>query len=325
DVRISGEGLALGLTASEISRQLRSNLFGTTAIKQQEGRNEVSVKVRLLEQYRQSEADLLAMMIKTPSGDYVPLTRVASIGRSISPATVTRRDGRRTVDVTAEMTPRGETPQVIAALQASVLPQMKADFPGLDIRLGGDQRRQAESISSLLKSCTLALILIYMLLAIPFQSFVQPIMVMAAIPFGLVGAYLGHIMLGYTLSMISILGIVALSGVVVNDSLMLINTYNIYLKRGMNWRDAVIRAASRRFRPIILTTMTTFGGLAPMIFETSRQAQMVTPMAVSLGFGIVFATAITLVIIPCLCGVIEDVRGLFGNNHPTTEPVVAEG
>ena len=309
DVRINDAGLALGLTADDISRQLRNNLFGTTALKQQEGRNEVSVKVRLQEDYRQSEADLLNTMIRTPSGDYVPLTRVASIGHSISPSTVTRRDGRRTVDITAEMNPRGATPQVVAALQANVFPQMQADFPGLNIRLGGDQRHGAESAASLMKSCALALLLIYMLLAIPFQSFLQPLLVMIAIPFGLVGAFLGHIMLGYTLSMISILGIVALSGVVINDSLMLINTYNMYLKRGMLWREAIVRAATRRFRPIILTTLTTFGGLAPMIFETSRQAQFVTPMAVSLGFGIIFATVITLAIIPCLCAVIEDIKG----------------
>ena len=148
-----------------------------------------------------------------------------------------------------------------------------------------------------------------MLLAIPFQSFVQPLLVMAAIPFGLVGAFLGHIILGYTLSMISVLGIVALSGVVVNDSLMLINTYNVYRRRDMDWHCAIIRAGCRRFRPIILTTLTTFGGLAPMIFETSRQAQFITPMAVSLGFGILFATVITLAIVPCLCAMVEDIRG----------------
>ena len=311
DVRISDEGLALGLTASDISRQLRNNLFGTTALKQQEGRNELSVKVRRQEEYRQSEADIFDILIRTPSDDYVPLTRVATIDRSIAPSTVTRRDGRRTVDVTAQMTPRGDTPRVVAALSADVFPQMKVDFPGLDIRLGGRQRDKAESLSSLAQSCGLALLFIYMLLAIPFQSFLQPLIVMVAIPFGLVGAFLGHIILGFGLSMISILGVVALSGVVVNDSLMLINTYNAYLKRGMFWRDAIIRAGCRRFRPIILTTVTTFGGLAPMIFETSRQAQMMVPMAISLGFGILFATFITLAIIPCLCAVIEDIKALF--------------
>ena len=308
DVQISGEGLALGLTANDISSQLRSNLLGATALKQQEGRNELSVRVRLKEQYRHSESDLFNMMIRTASGDYIPLSKVANISNSISPSYVSRRDGRRTADVTAEMNPRGETPKVIAALQATVIPQLKNDIPGLEVRLGGSQRSINETTASLIKSCTLALLLIYMLLAIPFQSFVQPLLVMAAIPFGLVGAYMGHILLGYTLSMISMLGIVALSGVVVNDSLMLINTYNVYTKRGMDWYSALIKAGCRRFRPIILTTMTTFGGLAPMIFETSRQAQFITPMAVSLGFGILFATIITLAIVPCLCAVVEDIR-----------------
>lgn len=321
DVRISEEGLALGLTANDISRQLRSNLFGATAIKQQEGRNELSVRVRLKEQYRQSEADLFNMMIRTPSGDFVPLIRVASIENSISPSYIRRQDGRRTVDVTAEMSPRGDVQRVVSEFEAGVFQQMKMDFPGLEITLGGSQRDISQTSDSLLKSCTLALLLIYMLLAIPFQSFVQPFLVMAAIPFGIVGAYLGHILLGYTLSMISMLGIVALSGVVVNDSLMLINTYNVYIRRGMDWHSAIVRAGCRRFRPIILTTLTTFGGLAPMIFETSRQAQFITPMAVSLGFGILFATTITLAIVPCLCAITEDVKGLFSKKYQTQKQV----
>ena len=315
DVRISEEGLALGLTANDISRQLRSNLFGATAIKQQEGRNELSVRVRLKEQFRQSEVDLFNMMIRTPTGDFVPLTRVARIENSISPSYIRRQDGRRTVDVTAEMNPRGDTPRVVSELEASVFAQMKADYPGLEITLGGSQRDISQTTDSLIKSCTLALLLIYMLLAIPFQSFIQPLLVMAAIPFGVVGAYMGHILLGYTLSMISMLGIVALSGVVVNDSLMLINTFNIYIRRGMDWHSAIIKAGCRRFRPIILTTLTTFGGLAPMIFETSRQAQFITPMAVSLGFGILFATTITLAIVPCLCAITEDIKGIFSRDY----------
>ena len=321
DVRMSEEGLALGLTANDVSRQLRSNLFGSTAIQQQEGRNELSVRVRLKEQYRQSEVDLLNMMIRTPSGDYAPLTRVASIDNSISPSFINRTDGRRTIDVTAEMNPRGSTQQVVSSLEANVFEQMKMDFPGLEITLGGSQRDISQTSASLIKSCTLALLLIYMLLAIPFQSFVQPLLVMAAIPFGLVGAYLGHIILGYTLSMISVLGIVALSGVVVNDSLMLINTYNVYRRRGMDWHSAIIKAGCRRFRPIILTTLTTFGGLAPMIFETSRQAQFITPMAVSLGFGILFATVITLAIVPCLCAMVEDIRGIISGKSDRAENI----
>lgn len=163
-------------------------------------------------------------------------------------------------------------------------------------------------MSALLKSSLLAMLLIYALLAIPFQSFTQPLLVMAAIPFGLVGAFLGHMILGYTLSMISFMGVIALCGVVVNDSLILLTTYNKHRKDGKDWREAINQAATRRFRPIILTTLTTFGGLAPMIFETSREAQMLIPMAISLGFGILFATFITLAIIPCLIGVGHDIK-----------------
>lgn len=311
DIRISDEGMALGLTANDISRQLRNALFGITAIKQQEGRNEVSVKVMLNEALRQSEADLLNMMIRTDDGSYIPLTRVAAIGKSTAPSSVTRRDGSRTVDITAEVNPRGSTPQIISSLQNNVFEELQAKYPGLQIDLGGDQKRAAKSMSALLKSSLLAMLLIYALLAIPFQSFTQPLLVMAAIPFGVAGAFLGHIILGYTLSMISFMGIIALCGVVVNDSLILLTTYNGHRKDGKDWREAINQAATRRFRPIILTTLTTFGGLAPMIFETSRQAQMVIPMAISLGFGILFATFITLAIIPCLIGAGHDLKSWF--------------
>lgn len=312
DIRISDEGLALGLTADDISSQLRSALFGSTAIKQQEGRNEVAIKVLMDEEQNQSAADLMNFMIRTDSGSYVPLPKVASVEYSKAPATVTRRDGRRTVDITAEVTPRGSTPQIVASLEQTVFDQMKADYPGLQIGLGGDQQQSAEGMSSLMTSSLIAVILIYALLAIPFQSFVQPLLVMSVMPFGLVGAFLGHIILGYTLSMVSFLGVIALCGVVVNDSLMLINTYNHnQRKEGMGWYEAIVQASTRRFRPILLTTLTTFGGLAPMIFETSREAQMIIPMAISLGFGILFATFITLIILPCLCGVQEDVRQLM--------------
>ncbi|WP_422410802.1 MULTISPECIES: efflux RND transporter permease subunit [unclassified Endozoicomonas] len=311
DIRISQEGMAMGLTADDISKQLRNALFGVTAIKQQEGRNEVSVKVMLNEALRQSEADLLNMMIRTDDGNYIPLTRVATVDHSIAPSTVIRRDGNRTVDITAEVNPRGSTPQIISSLQKNVFDELLAKYPGLQIDLGGDQKRAAKSMSALLKSSLLAMLLIYALLAIPFQSFTQPLLVMAAIPFGLVGAFLGHMILGYTLSMISFMGVIALCGVVVNDSLILLTTYNKHRKDGKDWREAINKAATRRFRPIILTTLTTFGGLAPMIFETSREAQMLIPMAISLGFGILFATFITLAIIPCLIGVGHDIKSRF--------------
>jgi len=312
DVSINSVGLAMGLSADEIAKQLRHAFFGVTALKQQQGINEVAVKVQLDEQYRQSEMDLHNLMIQVPSGSYVPLSRVANVLNSVAPSQVTRRDGRRSVEVTADVTPRSSTPQLIASLQQGIFVELKQRYPSLTLSLGGEQKNAANSMSALSKSSLLALIVIYALLAIPFQSYTQPLLVMAAIPFSLVGAVLGHMILGHPLSIISILGIIALCGVVVNDSLMLLTTYNRNRADGESWREAITNAATRRFRPIFLTTATTFCGLAPMIFETSKEGQLMIPMAISLGFGILFATVITLIIIPCILGVGQDIQqGLF--------------
>ena len=308
DVSINSVGLAMGLTADEISKQLRHAFFGVTALKQQQGINEVAVKVQLDDQYRQSEMDLHNLMIQVPNGSYVPLSRVARVHNSIAPSEVTHRDGRRSVEVTADVSPRSTTPQLIASLEQGIFAELRQRYPNLKLSLGGEQKNAANSMSALNKSSLIALIAIYALLAIPFQSYTQPLLVMAAIPFSLVGAILGHMILGHPLSIISILGIIALCGVVVNDSLMLIMTYNRNRADGETWRDSITNAATRRFRPIFLTTATTFCGLAPMIFETSKEGQLMIPMAISLGFGILFATVITLIIIPCMLGVGQDIK-----------------
>ncbi|GEA49681.1 multidrug resistance protein [Vibrio inusitatus NBRC 102082] len=308
DVSISSVGLAMGLTADDISQQLRHAFFGATALKQQQGIHEVAVKVQLDEQYRQSELDLYNLMIQIPNGQYVPLSRVANVAHSVAPSEVTRRDGRRSVEVTADVADRSKTPQLVASLQQGIFTELEHRYPSLKISLGGQQKNAANSLSALSKSSLLALIVIYALLAIPFQSYTQPLLVMAAIPFSVVGAVLGHMILGHPLSIISILGVIALCGVVVNDSLMLITTYNRNRAKGETWREAIVNAATRRFRPIFLTTATTFCGLAPMIFETSKEGQLMIPMAISLGFGILFATVITLVIIPCMLGVGQDIK-----------------
>jgi len=182
-----------------------------------------------------------------------------------------------------------------------------------------------ESMGSLFQGLLLALFAIYALLAIPFGSYYQPLIVMIAIPFGIVGAVLGHILMGYSLSLMSMMGVVALSGVVVNDSLVLIDYANRLARAGTGTLDAIHRAGVRRFRPIMLTTLTTFGGLAPMIFEKSLQARFMIPMAISLGFGILFATTITLAIVPCLYSMAEDIRKLLQRVRPLEpEPDVAQ-
>ena len=252
----------------------------------------------------------------TPAGGYVPLHQVAELKRNRAYTSIERRDGRRTVEVTADVEPRRATSQILATLKANTLPSLTRDYPGLSYDFEGRQADMRKSMASLIGGFLIAMIVIYALLAIPFRSYIQPMIVMAAIPFGLIGAVIGHIIMGYSLSVLSLFGVVALSGVVVNDSLVLITFANQRRnKKGMIAVDAIHDAAIQRFRPIMLTTLTTFGGLAPMIFETSRQARFLIPMAVSLGYGILFATVITLILVPCLYLLVDDLRQRVGRDR----------
>ena len=308
DFSLTPAGQSLGLSSRDVARQVRSAFSGSIALRQQRGRNEVSVRLQLPEDERRHEYDIENLLIRTPSGRFVPLREIASVERGRAYTTITRRDARRTLNVSANVESPQQNSLIIAELNTSILPGLGRDFPGLSYSFQGRQARLAESTSGLNYGFIGALLCIYFLLAIPFRSYVQPMVVMLAIPFGLVGATLGHILLGYNLSLMSMMGIVALSGVVVNDSLVLIDFANRLRDQGTSPREAIVAAGVRRFRPILLTTLTTFGGLAPMIFETSRQARFLIPMALSLGFGILFATVITLLLVPCFYLLIEDLR-----------------
>jgi multidrug efflux pump subunit AcrB len=310
DFSIKPEGQSLGLTSKEVARQVRSAFNGAEALRQQRGRNEVTVRVRLPEKERKSEYYLENLMIRTPSGGFVPLLEIADLKRGRAYTTITRRDGRRTVSVSANVEPIGETSRIEAALSDDILPVLAKKYPGLAYGYQGRQADMSESLASLITGFTLAMLSIYFLLAIPFGSYTQPLIVMLAIPFGILGATLGHLIMGYNISLMSMMGVLALAGVVVNDSLVLIDFANKKRQQGVTPGHAIRMAGLRRFRPIVLTTLTTFGGLAPMIFETSRQARFMIPMAISLGFGILFATVITLVLVPCFYLLLEDLHGL---------------
>lgn len=309
-------GRSLGLSAREIASQVRAAFFGAEVLRQQRGRNEVRVLVRLPEGERTQIKDVTSLLIRAPAGTYVPLDTVARIEPGHAYDTISRRDGRRTVQVSGNVTPRSEANQVVAAVQADTLPQLQRDFPGLSYSLEGRQADMRDAIASLGLGFLLALALIYVLLAIPFSSYVQPAIVMFAIPFGVFGAIIGHVLMGYSMSIISIMGIIALSGVVVNDSLVMVHYANQRRALGDSAFESIVRSGARRFRPIMLTTLSTFGGLAPMIFESSRQARFMIPMAISVGYGILFATAITLLLVPCLYMIIEDIRDRLGAAKP---------
>jgi multidrug efflux pump subunit AcrB len=311
DFRINENAHSLGLTAGEIAGQVRNAFYGREALRQQRDRNEIKVLVRFPESERTSEYNIENLVIRTAAGRDVPLYQVATVEKGRAFREITRRDGHRTVTVTANVQPDKETNLVLSRLKTKTLPQLLRDYPGLSYSFQSRQAYMRDALQSFLYSATLALIIIYALLAVPFGSYVQPTIVITAIPLGVIGAVIGHMIMGYNMSIISMMGIIALGGVVVNDSLIMLHYANHKRREGLSPGEAIWQAGVRRFRPILLTTLTTFGGLAPMIFETSRQARFMIPMAISLGFGILFATAIMLVFIPCLYLIVEDVLDWF--------------
>ncbi|MYJ17725.1 MAG: efflux RND transporter permease subunit, partial [Gemmatimonadetes bacterium] len=304
------EARTLGLTLDNLARQVRSAFFGDEALRVQRGREDMRVYVRLPEEERNAIADVEGYLVRTPGGGEVPLGRVASVRFGSSPTTIQRKDGQRVLTVTADVNTAVVTgDEVTNLLEGSILPEIASLNPGLTYSFGGEQQEQVESFGALGGGFALALLAIYALLAIPFGSYTKPLIIMAAIPFGIIGAVLGHVILGLQMAIMSLFGIIGLSGVVVNDSLVMIDFINERLGRGMPGREAIIEGAKARFRPILLTSITTFLGVAPLVFETSIQAQFLIPMAASLGFGILFATVVLMMIVPALAMVQHRVMG----------------
>lgn len=304
---------ALGLTAQGVGQQLRSAYYGSRAIRQLRGQNEIELLVKLPEKQRDSAYSLSKYKVKTPDGQFVPLKEVAQteLGRSF--ISIERRQGQRVIQVTADANPRSKSRFVLNDLEESVLPELGRKFPELDYSFEGRHADMRESMGSLKVLFTIAMIGIFALLAVPLQSYIQPFIIMTSVPFGIVGAVVGHLIMGYNLSVISLMGVVALSGVVVNDSLILTTFANrLREQEQFTVKKAIHESAIRRFRQVMLTSLTTFGGLAPLIFETSRQARFIIPMAISLGFGILFTFIIILCFTPLLYIAVDDLRSLLG-------------
>ncbi len=313
NLQLTPEARSLGLTADELARQTRGYFYGVEALRQQRGRNEVRVMVRLPESERSTLDTVEKAVLRTPSGTEIPFSEAAVSTEGRAYTSIKRTDGRRVNSVTADIDPDvANGNEITAVLDDTVLPRLQREFPGLTWTFEGEQNAQAESLQSLGTGFVAALFVIYALLAIPFRSWVQPLVVMIAIPFGIIGAVIGHIVMGYGFSIISIFGIVALSGVVVNDSLVLVVTINEMRRNrpDLSLREMVVAAGARRFRPILLTSVTTFFGLMPMVLETSVQARFLIPMAISIAFGIIFATFIILLLVPAIYLAIEDGIGL---------------
>jgi multidrug efflux pump subunit AcrB len=310
DFKLLPEGRNLGLTSNAVGQQVRGAFFGALAMRQLRGNNEVEIRVKLPLEERKDISNLEDFIIRTQDSIEVPLLDVVEVQVKEAFTSINRRDGQRVVNIGMDVEPSNAVSRVLASINDEVLPQLRVDYPGLIWTYEGSQADMRESTSTLWGTFTMALLIIYGLLALAFGNYIQPLIVMMAIPFGIVGAVIGHIILGYDLSLVSLMGMIALSGVVVNDSLIMIDYAN-GIRKDNSIYESIREAGIRRFRPIMLTTLTTFGGLTPIILESSSQAYYLIPMAISLGFGIIFATSIILVIVPCLYLMLEDIRLLI--------------
>ena len=297
-IELKQEAYLMGVTRSTIVNQIRQAFFGLEAQRIQRGRDDVRVMVRFPAEERTALAHLKGMLITTATGEQIPLHLLAELTPGRGPSTIQRINGYRTVNVRADVDKQAANMTALQNDLYAYLDTLVAQHPKVSYRIGGEGEEESETLDSLRWGVYAALFAIFCLLAIPFRSYVQPLIVMSVIPFGLIGAMVGHWLMGMNLTIMSILGLVALTGVVVNDSLVLVDYINKTHAKTQDLMSAILSAGAARFRPVMLTSLTTFIGLMPLLFEKETQAQFLIPMAVSLGFGIIFATAITLILVP---------------------------
>ena len=323
---ITSNAESLGLSLQDLARQVRQGFYGEEAQRIQRGRDDIRVMVRYPERDRQSLGDLESMRVRTPDGSEVPFSTVARADMGRGFATISRVDRRRAINVTADVDDAVASANDISAdLTENFLDPLVARYPGVYYTVEGEQKDQMEAMAALANGLVVALFVIYALMAIPFKSYIQPLIVMTAVPFGIVGAVWGHAIMGLSMSILSMCGLIALTGIVVNDSLVLVTYINTLRAAGKKLADAVREAGAARFRAIILTSLTTAAGITPLMLEKEVQAQFLIPMAVALAFGVIFATVITLVLVPSSYLILEDLKHagkwLLGIDGPATEPL----
>lgn len=307
---LTAAGRAMGFRLEDVASQVRDAFFGNEVQRLQRGRDEVKVMVRFPKEARRTLESLETMKIRTPQGDEVPLLQIVSLEPGRGPAVIERTDRQRSIKVQADVETGVNANEVVAAYTEDYLEEIPQRFPGVRYSFEGEQKDQADSVREIGIGFLASLVGMYVLIAIPLRSYLQPLIIMSAIPFGLVGAIWGHALLGMNLSIMSMCGLVALAGVVVNDSLVMVDYVNRHRGESVTLRDAAVAAGGRRFRAILLTSLTTFVGIMPMILETDVQAKFLVPMAVSLAFGILFATVITLFLVPGIYLILEDIKNL---------------
>ncbi|MHA7816972.1 MAG: efflux RND transporter permease subunit [Pseudohaliea sp.] len=309
DIRVTPEGEALGLTDVELARQVRQAFFGAEVQRVQRGRDEVRVYVRLPEEDRTRLDTLQELWISLPNGNRAPFSVVGHAREQFGLSVINRIDLSRVVDVQADVDKALiSTTEVMDLIERDMLPDILARHPSVHYSVAGEVEEQRDTSQALLYGGLLVLLLIYAALAIPLKSYLEPLLIMSVIPFGVTGAFLGHLILGMDVSILSAIGIIGLVGVVVNDSLVLVDFINHFIDEGHDWKEAVLEAGPIRFRAVMLTSLTTFLGLLPIQLETSIQAQFVKPMATSVAFGVFFSTAVTLFLVPTLYYVAQDIR-----------------
>lgn len=311
-IELNAQGHLLGLTRNDIVNQVGQAFKGLQAQRIQRGRDDIRVLVRYPIEERRTIASLNEMLITAPNGRLVPLANVATIAPGRGPSQITRIDGYRVLNVTADVDKDNTNMVVLLNDLRAYVDSLLVKYPTIDYTIEGEQARQAETFGSLQLGIVIVLFAIYCMLALPLKSYVQPVIIMSVIPFGIIGAVIGHWIMGKTLTILSILGLMALIGVVINDSLVLVDFINQRTRSmGENLRSAVERAGVVRFRPVMLTSLTTFFGLTPLLMDQSSSAQFLIPMAISLGFGILFATMITLVLVPINILIADDIAQYF--------------
>ncbi len=316
---LTDTGKAAGLSPTYIGRQLRDYFYGREIDRIQRGSNEIKVMVRYPKQARETLSTIGNMRLRLPEGGEAPLSAMAIIKERYSPSTIKRVDGRRVVRITANVDESILTPdEAIANIVENKFRALQENYPALKYQLAGQNKDQRDDLATLGKNMLIALMLIFVMLGSQLRSYIKPFVIILTVPLGIVGAIFGHLLLGFNLSFISLFGMVALTGVVINDSVVLIDYYNRLQAQGERAYDAAMASVKRRFRPILLTTLTTSLGLLPILLETSLQAQFIIPMAVSLACGIVFASALLIFLIPALLVIVEDldkINPFTKNNH----------
>ncbi len=310
--KLNDLGLTSGLSPLDLGSQLRGAFYGIEAQRVQRGRNEIKVMVRYPKEDRDNFKVLERIRIKLPTGERVPLKQIAELVTQKSLSTIKRVNGRRVVEVVGDVDENITTPdEVIKKVEKEILPNLLKRFPGLSYKLEGQSKDQRNDLKTLFKNTQIAILLIFLLLAGQLKSYSKPLIILMTVPLGVAGALLGHLLLGHQLSFISFFGMVALTGVVINDSVVLVDYYNMLMAEGRLAYAAAIESIKRRFRPILLTTLTTSLGLLPILSETSIQAKFIVPMAVSLACGLLFASSILIFFVPCLLLVLEDFKSFI--------------